>query len=103
MLIILAVHSFVFNDYNVIISSDIYEQYKLIIIAFLSYTVYVLYSNNKKNHKIRSRYYLYFSVIILAVLPSAQLCHALYLPKGAGITNTAIAILNTNHTCSVVY
>ena len=67
LLIILAVHSFVFNDYNVIISSDIYEQYKLIIIAFLSYTVYVLYSNNKKNHKIRSRYYLYFSVIILAV------------------------------------
>ena len=42
LLIILAVHSFVFNDYNVIISSDIYEQYKLIIIAFLSYTVYVL-------------------------------------------------------------
>ena len=67
MSVILILHSVVFNDLGVLFSSDIYEQYKLIIISFLTYTFYVLYSNYKKNRKIRSHYYLYFSVIILAV------------------------------------
>lgn len=67
MAVILFLHSLLFNDYVAFFTSAIYEEYKLIIVSFLTYTVYVLYSNYKKNRKIRSRYYLYFSVVILAV------------------------------------
>lgn len=67
MAIILFLHSLLFNDYVTFFTSTVYEKYKFIIVSFLTYTVYVLYSNYKKNRKIRSHYYLYFSVIILAV------------------------------------
>ena len=67
ILVFLFLHSLIFDDYVLLISSDIYEYYKLMILSFLTYITYVLYSNYKKNCKIRSHYYLYFSVIILAV------------------------------------
>lgn len=67
ILVFLFLHSLIFDDYALLISSDIYEYYKLMILSFLTYITYVLYSNYKKNRKIRSHYYLYFSVIILAV------------------------------------
>ena len=67
MTIILFLHSLLFNDRITLFTSTIYEEYKFIIVSFLTYIFYVLYSNYKKNRKIRSHYYLYFSVIILAV------------------------------------
>ena len=67
MTIILFLHSLLFNDRVTLFTSTIYEEYKFIIVSFLTYIFYVLYSNYKKNRKIRSHYYLYFSVIILAV------------------------------------
>ena len=67
MFLILFLHSLAFNDYTTLFSSDIYEQYKLIIVLFLSYVAYVLYTNYRQNRRIRSQYYLYFSIIIGAV------------------------------------
>ena len=67
MTIILFLHSLLFNDRITLFTSTIYEEYKFIIVSFLTYIFYVLYSNYKKYRKDRSHYYLYFSVIILAV------------------------------------
>lgn len=67
MAIILFLHSLLFNDRAALFTSTIYEEYKYIIVSFLSYVFYVLCSNYKKNREIHSHYYLYFSVIILAV------------------------------------
>ncbi len=63
-IVILLLHSLVFNDFSILSLSDIYEEYKLIIISFLAYVFYVLYTNCRRNRQISSRYSLYFRVMI---------------------------------------
>ncbi len=66
-IVILLLHSLIFNDFTVLSLSDIYEEYKLIIISFLAYVFYVLYTNYRQNRRISSRYSLYFSMMIGAI------------------------------------
>ena len=66
-IVILLLHSLVFNDFSILSVSDIYEEYKLIIISFLAYVFYVLYTNYRQNRRISSRYSLYFSMMIGAI------------------------------------
>ena len=60
-------YSIVFNDFGDITTSSIYEKYRLIIVLFLTYVFYVLYTNYKKNQRFHTHYHIYFNVVIFAV------------------------------------
>lgn len=67
LIIIFLLHSFVFNDTSVFSSPPIYHTYNSIIIIFLTYVFYVLYTNYKKNRRFHTRYHIYFNAVIFAV------------------------------------
>ena len=94
MTIILFLHSLLFNDRITLFTSTIYEEYKFIIVS-----LFKLQKEPQDPFALLSLFQCdYFSS-----LPFAKLCHALYLPQGAGIANNAVAVLNLDHTCSFVY
>ncbi len=67
MILCLVLHSLVFNDYGMFSFSSIYEEYKKIIILFLSYVSYILYTNHKISRHLNPRYHIYFDVIIYTI------------------------------------
>lgn len=67
VIILIFLHAILLQDFVIFTSSIIYVHYKNIIVLFLSYVIYILYTNYKKYYKFRTRYHIYFNVVILAV------------------------------------
>ena len=74
-------HTLLFQDWNVFITSAIYEQYKITIISFLAYVFYVLYQNFRRIRSLRSKYFLHFNIVILAAC-LLQSYSTLYICRG---------------------
>lgn len=76
--LILFMHTCILNDTDVLSISPLYQTYKTIIVCFLAYIFYVLYTNMKKIRSFHNHYQIYFNLVILGI--SLVLSHVtLYL------------------------
>lgn len=63
----LFLHTFIMRDADTLSSSLIYRTYKSLIVCFLLYVIYVLYTNTKKMKDFHTHYQLSFNLVILSI------------------------------------
>ena len=66
-ILLLLIHTWLLNDVNAYQTSPLYQKYKIIILCFLTYVLYVLYINTKKMREFHTHYQMYFNLVIFGI------------------------------------